>query len=78
MWIVHPDGKIDIIAFDERWSSRRNAEEATLSALWHGKVCGYDNVMRKQESGKYKEDPKREYVGTSKGMDGPMLRKVCE
>ena len=66
-----PGGQIDLIMFDERWSSRGYiAEEATSTAVWNGKICAYRHVMRRTHSNHRKEVSERNYDGPSKGMDG--------
>ena len=48
LWVESPSGDIDLIVFDERWSSQGyNAEEATFTAVWRGMIIAYQHVMRK-------------------------------
>ncbi len=65
------------VAMDCRWSSRGfNAEEATVTCccLKSNKVIYHSNLMRKQE----KNSMKRNYVGTSKGMEGEGVARICK
>ena len=66
------------VAMDCRWSSRGfNAEEATVTCCCPatGKVLFHAHLMREQKS---KPLTKRDYVGSSKGMEGEGVSRVCK
>jgi hypothetical protein len=64
-------------ALDCRWSSRgHNAEEATVTCCCStkNKVLTHSHLMGKQEN----SSKKRDYVGTSKGMEGEGVARICK